>query len=91
MKQVKTDITVEEYIEDFVDRKEYGTIYHTQPHMIDASMKYLHLLGLNIKTNNPPSCSSRILHRHSASEPFKISFNHRSVIGNNELPRRRES
>ena len=85
MKQVKLDITEEGTIEDFlgvnIDRKDDGSIHLTQPQLIDTVLRDLNLLGEKVKTKDTPSCSSKILLRHSQSEPFDKSFDYRSVIG----------
>lgn len=85
MKQVKLDITVEGGLEDFlginIDRRKDGTINLTQPHLIDQILKDLRLDDDNVTTKDTPASSSKILRRHTDSEPFDGSFNYRSVIG----------
>lgn len=85
MKKVKLDITVEGGLEDFlginIDRKKDGTIHLTQPHLIDQILKDLRLEDENVTTKDTPASSSKILRRHTDSEPFDGSFNYRSVIG----------
>jgi hypothetical protein len=85
MKQVKLDITVEGGLEDFlginIDRKKDGSINLTQPHLIDQILKDLRLDDENVTTKDTPASSSKILRRHTDSEPFDGSFNYRSVIG----------
>ena len=85
MRKVKLDITEEGTLEDFlgvnIDRKKDGTIHLTQPLLIDSILKDLNLLGPLVNAKNTPACSSKILKRHSDSEPFDNSFKYRSVIG----------
>jgi hypothetical protein len=85
MRKAKLDITEEGELEDFlgvnIDRKPDGTIHLTQPHLIDQILDDLRLNGDNVTTKKTPASSSRLLSRHSDSEPFDNSFNFRSVIG----------
>ena len=75
MKQVKLSLTLKGSIGDFlgvnIDRNEYGTINFIQPRPIESILKYLNMLDPNVKTKNILVCPSRILHRHSVSEPFE--------------------
>ena len=81
----KLKITIEGDLEDFlgvnIDRKDDGTIHLTEPHLIDQILKELRLDGDDVKEKDIPAASSRLLSRHSESEPFDGSFNYRSVIG----------
>jgi hypothetical protein len=85
MQKVKLNITVEGDLEDFlginIDRRKDGTINLTQPHLIDQILKDLRLEDENVTTKDTPASSSKILRRHTDSEPFDGSFNYRSVIG----------
>ena len=53
----------------------------TQPHLIYLMIEDLKLIGDNVRINNTPAASSKILSRHSDSEPFDNNFNYRRVIG----------
>jgi hypothetical protein len=53
----------------------------TQPHLIDQILKDLRLEDENVTAKDTPASSSKTLRRHTDSEPFDGSFNHRSVIG----------
>ena len=64
-----------------IDRKSDGSIHLTQPHLIDHILKDLRLDKDDVKTKTAPAVSSKILSRHSDSEPFDNSFNYRSVVG----------
>ena len=81
----KLNITIEGDLEDFlgvnIDRKKDGTIHLTQPHLIDQILKELRLEDDNVSTKTIPAACSKLLSRHSDSEPFDNSFNYRSVIG----------
>ncbi len=85
MKQVKLDITVEGDLQDFlgvhIERMPDGTIQLTQPHLIDQILDDLRLNDDNVAEKTIPATSSKLLSRHSDSEPFDNSFNYRSVIG----------
>jgi transposase InsO family protein len=85
MKKAKLDITIEGDLQDFlgvnIDRKEDGSIHLTQPHLIDQILKDLRLDGETVTGKTVPASSSKILSRHSSSEPFDNSFNYKSVIG----------
>jgi hypothetical protein len=85
MQKAKLNITVEGDLEDFlginIDRRKDGTTNLTQPHLIDQILKDLHLEDENVTTKDTPASSSKMLRRHTDSEPFDGSFNHRSVIG----------
>ena len=85
MKKAKLDITIEGDLQDFlgvnIDRKEDGTIHLTQPHLIDQILKDLRLDGETVTEKSVPASSSKLLSRHSSSEPFDNSFNYKSVIG----------
>ena len=52
-----------------------------QPHLIDQILKELRLDGDDVKCKETPAACSRLLSRHTESEPFNNSFNYRSVIG----------
>ena len=92
MKQAQLDTTVEGDIQDFlgvnIERKKDGSIHLTQPHLIDQTLKDLHLdrdkpINKNLHKKAPltPAASSQTLKRHSDSKPFDNSFNYKSVIG----------
>ena len=85
MKKAKLDVTIEGDLQDFlgvnIERKEDGTIHLTQPHLIDQILADLRLDQDHVKVKTTPASSSRLLSRHSDSEPFDDSFNYRSVIG----------
>jgi hypothetical protein len=85
MKQAKLDITIEGDLQDFlgvnIERKEDGTIHLTQPHLIDQILEDLRLDKEHVKVKSTPASSSKLLSRHTDSEPFDNSFNYRSVIG----------
>ena len=79
------NITVEGDLEDFlginIQKKIDGTIELTQPHLIDSIIEDLKLNDDLVKTKDTPAASSKLLSRHSDSEPFDNSFNYKSVIG----------
>jgi hypothetical protein len=78
-------MTVEGDIQDFlgvnIDRKPNGEIHLTQPHLIDSILRDLRLDKDDTKIKTTPAASSKLLSRHSNSEPFDGSFNYKSVIG----------
>jgi hypothetical protein len=84
-KKAKLSITVEGDLADFlgvsIDRRSDGTIHLSQPHLIDQILADLRLSGTNVKSRSTPAASSKLLTRHSESEPFDNSFNYRSLIG----------
>jgi hypothetical protein len=84
IREAKLNITVEGNIKDFlgvnINRKDDGTIEFTQPHLIDKILKALRL-DAKATPKDTPASSSRILKRHTDSEPFDNSFHYRSVIG----------
>jgi hypothetical protein len=79
------ELTIEGDLQDFlgvnIDRKEDGTIHFTQPHLIDSILEDLGLDKENVKGKNTPASSSKLLSRHTESEPFDKSFDYRSVVG----------
>ena len=83
--KAKLDITVEGDLADFlgvhIDRRKDGTIHLSQPHLIEQILKDLRMDTKDIKTRSTPAASSKVLTRHSASDPFDNSFDYRSVIG----------
>jgi hypothetical protein len=83
--KAKLSITVEGDLADFlgvsIDRRPDGTIHLTQPHLIDQILEDLRLNKSNVKVRSTPAASSKLLTRHSDSEPFDNSFNYRSLIG----------
>jgi hypothetical protein len=85
MEKVKLDITVEGDLQDFlgvnIERMPDGSINLTQPHLIDQILDDLRLNDDNVSEKTIPATSSKLLSRHSDSEPFDNSFNYRSVIG----------
>jgi hypothetical protein len=84
-KKAKLSITVEGDLADFlgvsIDRRSDGTIHLSQPHHIDQILDDLRLKGTNVKSRSTPAASSKLLTRHSESEPFDNSFTYRSLIG----------
>jgi Reverse transcriptase (RNA-dependent DNA polymerase) len=84
-KKAKLSITVEGDLADFlgvsIDRRPDGTIHLSQPHLIDQILDDLRMKGTNVKSRSTPAASSKLLTRHSDSEPFDNSFNYRSLIG----------
>lgn len=85
-KKAKLAITVEGDLADFlgvnIDRRPDGTIHLSQPHLIDQILEDLRLKATtNVKSRSTPAASSKLLTRHTDSEPFDNSFNYRSVIG----------
>jgi hypothetical protein len=67
-------ITVEGDLADFfgvsIDRRSDGTIHSSQPHLINQILDNLRLNGTNVKSCSTPAASSKLLARHSESEPF---------------------
>jgi hypothetical protein len=84
-KKAKLSITVEGDLADFlgvsIDKRSDATIHLSQPHLIDQILDDLRLNGTNVKSRSTPAASSKLLTRHSESEPFDNSFNYRSLIG----------
>jgi hypothetical protein len=85
IKKAKLNITVEGDIKDFlgvnIHKQDDGGLLFCQPHLIDKILTATKLDGDKVAVKDTPAASSRILHRHSASEDFDKSFNYRSVIG----------
>jgi hypothetical protein len=85
LKAANLNITEEGDLEDFlgvqIDRKADGSVHLTQPQLIDQILKDLRLDQDNVTTKDVPASSSKILMRHSDSEPFDNSFHYKSVIG----------
>jgi hypothetical protein len=85
MEEAKLDITVEGDLQDFlgvnIERMPDGSINLTQPHLIDQILDDLRLNDDNVAEKTIPATSSKLLSRHSDSDPFDNSFNYRSVIG----------
>jgi hypothetical protein len=85
IKKAGLDITIEGDIQDFlgvhIERKEDGTIHLTQPHLIDQILQDLRLDDDKVKPKSTPAASSKLLSRHSNSDPFDGSFHYRSVVG----------
>ena len=85
LRKAKLDLTVEGDLEDFlgvnIEKKKYGTIHLTQPHLIDKILKDLRLDNDIVTTKTTPASSSVLLSRNSTSQPHDDSFNYRSVIG----------
>lgn len=83
--KAKLSITVEGDLSDFlgvsIERRSDGTIHLSQPHLIDQILDDLRMNGSNVKSRSTPAASSKLLTRHSDSEPFDNSFNYRSLIG----------
>ena len=81
----KLNITIEGDLQDFlgvnIDCHEDGTTHLTQLHPINQILKELQLEGKSGAIKSTPAASSRLLSRHSESEPFDNSFNYRSIIG----------
>jgi hypothetical protein len=85
MRAAHLDITEEGELKDFlgvnIEQMPDGSIHLTQPHLIDQILDNLRLNDDNVTTKKTPTSSSRLLSRHSNSEPFHGSFNYRSIIG----------
>ena len=79
------DITNKGDIQDFlgvnINRNKDGSIHLTQLHLIDQVLEDLGMTNENVKEKEIPAASSKLLSRHSDSEPFDKSFDYRSVIG----------
>jgi hypothetical protein len=84
MKQVGLDLTIEGDLGDFlgvqIDRQQ-DTVHLSQPHLIEQILKDVGLDQANVATKSTPASTSKVLSRHSDSEPFDQHFNYRSVIG----------
>jgi hypothetical protein len=85
MKAANLDLTVDGDVSDFlgvkIERLEDGSIKLSQPHLIDQILKDVGLQHANVSTKQTPAAVSKILHRHTDSEPFDGHFHYRSVIG----------
>eukprot|EP00978_Attheya_sp_CCMP212_P009975 scaffold23904_cov62-Attheya_sp.AAC.2 len=81
----RLDITVEGNIQDFlginINHWKDGTVHLMQPHLIANILRDLNIDKPNTMTKTTPASSSKILFRHSDSEPFDKSFEYRLVIG----------
>jgi hypothetical protein len=65
-----------------VTRNDYrNSFILTQPHLIDQILDDLRLNNDNVSEKITLATSSKLLSRHSDSEPFDNSFDYRSVIG----------
>ena len=84
-KKDKLSITVKGHLADVlgvsIDRRLNGTIHLSQPHLIDQILDHLRMNGTSVKLRLTPAASSKLLSRHSDSEPFDNSFNNHSLIG----------
>jgi len=84
LRKASLDITVQGDIEDFlginIERRKDGTINMTQPHLIEQILKDLSFQA-NTKSKPTPASSSKLLSRHSESEPFDNAFHYKSIIG----------
>ena len=78
--KAKLDITVEGDLADFlgvsIDRKKDGSIYLTQPHLIDQIFSDLRMKEDDVKTRSTPMASSKLLSRHTESDSVDNSFNY---------------
>ena len=85
MRRIGLNITDEGSLEDFlgvnIERKEDGSIFLTQPHLIDQILKDLHLDKEDVKEKDTPAASTRILSADPREDEFDHSFHYRSVIG----------
>jgi hypothetical protein len=85
MKRTGLELTVEGDMADFlgvkIDYRKDGTIHLTQPHLIESILAELHLNGPRTKFKSTPAAASKILSRHSDSDPFDNHFHFRRVIG----------
>jgi hypothetical protein len=83
--QTELDITIEGTLTDFlgvnIDRRKDGTIKLSQPTLIDSILKDLRMDNDEISSKPTPAASSKLVSRHSESEPFDNSFNYRRVVG----------
>jgi hypothetical protein len=79
------DITHEVGLDDFlgvnIDRRDDGTIYLTQPRLIQSILNDLRLDGDNVTGKSTPMSSSKLLSRHPDSPAFDGHFNYCRVIG----------
>jgi len=79
------NITVEGDLQDFlginIKREDDGSIYLSQPHLIDQILSDLRLTDDNVKTKDTPAKSSQILTAGLDTKRFDESFNYRSIIG----------
>ncbi len=84
-RKAKLSITMEGDLADFrgvsIDRRSDGTIHLLQPHLIDQILGNLRLNGTNVKSRSTLAASSKLLTRHSESEPFDNLCNYRLLIG----------
>jgi hypothetical protein len=78
--KAKLSITVEGDLADFlgvnINRRPDGTIHLSQPHLINQILEDLRLNKANVKARSTPAASSKLLTRHSDSEPFDNSSNY---------------
>jgi hypothetical protein len=79
------NITVEGDLQDFlginIQREDDGSIYLSQPHLIEQILRVLRLDGKEVKEKDTPAKSSVILNAGLNTKEFDESFNYRSIIG----------
>ena len=79
------NITIEGDLQDFlginIQRENDGSIYLSQPHLIDQILKDLRMDDDNVKQKDTPAKSSEILNAGLNTKDFDGSFNYRSIIG----------
>ena len=79
------NITIEGDLQDFlginIKREDDGSIYLSQPHLIDQILSDLRLSDDNVKVKDTPAKLSQILTAGLNMKNFDESFNYRSIIG----------
>jgi hypothetical protein len=83
MQEVNLDITIEGDLHILgvnIRKHEDGSIHLSRPHLIDQILDDLRLNNDNVSVDITPATSSKLLSRHSDSEPFDNSVDYQSVI-----------
>ena len=86
MKDANLDLTVEGDLSDFlgvnIDKQSDGTLLLTQSRLIESILADLGLGGSDTTSiKSTPMASSKLLSRHTESEPFDNHFHYRRAIG----------
>jgi Reverse transcriptase (RNA-dependent DNA polymerase). len=85
IKSTGLNITIEGDLQDFlginIQRENDGSIYLSQPHLIEQILEDLRLTDDNVKVKDTPAKTSEILNAGLNSNDFDNSFNYRSIIG----------
>jgi Reverse transcriptase (RNA-dependent DNA polymerase). len=85
IKKTRLNITIEGDLQDFlgrnIQRENDGSIYLSQPHLIEQILEDLRLTDDNVKVKDTPAKLSEILNAGLNLNNFDNSFNYSSIIG----------